>query len=214
MFSFSALQVDSLLSYLLAFGIPALDAVFPVLPGETVIVALGVATAGSVDPRIALLVATAAAGAFVGDNLCYFIGERFSPWVNRRFFATEKALHRRQWAERALDRRGALIILVCRFIPGGRTAVTLTCGVTHFRRRTFLWATAVSAVIWATYAFFIGRLGGSLFRDKEWLSLLVALGIILVLTGIVEVGRRLFSWLKARRARAEDSSPAAPEQSG
>jgi membrane-associated protein len=193
MFSFSALQVDSLLSYLIAFGVPALDAVFPVLPGETVIVALGVATAGSVDPRIALLVATAAAGAFVGDNLCYLIGEHFSPWVNRRFFHTEKAIHRREWAERTLDRRGALIILVCRFIPGGRTAVTLTCGVTHFRRRTFLWATAVSAVIWATYAFFVGRLGGSLFEDKEWLSLLVALGIILVLTGLVEVVRRLLN---------------------
>jgi membrane-associated protein len=200
MFNFSALQVDSPLSYLLAFGLPALDAVFPVLPGETVIVALGVATAGSVDPRIALLIATAAAGAFVGDNLCYFIGWRFSPWVNRRFFSGERARQRRAWAERTLDRRGALIILVCRFIPGGRTAVTLTCGVTHFRRRTFLWATAVSAVIWATYAFFIGRLGGSIFEDKQWLSLLVALAIILVLTGIVELVRRLLKWRKTRRA--------------
>ncbi len=103
---------------------------------------------------------------------------------------------------------------MCRFIPGGRTAVTLTCGVTHFRRRTFLWATAVSAVIWATYAFFVGRLGGSLFEDKEWLSLLVALGIILVLTGLVEVGRRLLNWRKNRRAGLDGSAHAAPDPSG
>ena len=44
------------------------------LPSETAIIALGVATAGSADPRIALLVACSAAGAFLGDNLCYLLG--------------------------------------------------------------------------------------------------------------------------------------------
>ncbi|HTZ28984.1 MAG TPA: hypothetical protein VMC83_33595, partial [Streptosporangiaceae bacterium] len=67
---FTSLQVDSVVSYLLAFLLPALDAIFPVLPSETAIIALGVATAGSTDPRIALLIACAAAGAFIGDNLC------------------------------------------------------------------------------------------------------------------------------------------------
>jgi len=57
------------LSYAVAFVVPALDAVVPVLPSETAIVALGVATAGSVDPRIAVLLLLAAAGACAGDNL-------------------------------------------------------------------------------------------------------------------------------------------------
>ena len=76
-----SLQADSALSYLIAFGIPALDAIFPVLPGESAIIALGVATAGSADPRIALLVVCAAAGAFLGDNLSYLLGRRFGPAV-------------------------------------------------------------------------------------------------------------------------------------
>ena len=77
-----------------AIILAALDAIFPVVPSETAIIALGVATAGSADPRIALLVASAAAGAFLGDNLSYLIGRRFSPWAERRFFAGEKGMQR------------------------------------------------------------------------------------------------------------------------
>jgi hypothetical protein len=40
-------------SYLAAVLLPALNAVIPVLPSETAVVALGVATAGRADPRIA-----------------------------------------------------------------------------------------------------------------------------------------------------------------
>ncbi len=166
-----SLQVDSALSYLIAFVIPALDAVFPVLPGESAIIALGVATAGSADPRIALLVGCAAAGAFIGDNLCYLLGRRFGPAVQRRFFATPKGMRARAWAERSLDRFGTQLIVVCRFIPGGRTAVTLTCGLTGYPRRRFVAATAVAAVIWALYAFFIGRIGGQAFEDNPWAGL-------------------------------------------
>ena len=82
---FTSLQVDSAFSYLVAVVLPALDAIVPVVPSETAVIALGVATAGSADPRIALLVACAAAGAFLGDNLSYLLGRRFGPVVERRY---------------------------------------------------------------------------------------------------------------------------------
>src|SRR6201986_1745079 len=94
----TSLQPDSILSYVIAIVIPALDAIFPVLPSETAVIALGVTTAGSTDPRIALLVACAAAGAFRGDNLCSRLGRRFGPAVQRRFFATPKGARPRAWA--------------------------------------------------------------------------------------------------------------------
>ena len=97
MSALASLQVDSALSYLIAFVIPALDAVFPVLPGESAVIALGVATAGSADPRIAVLICCAAAGAFIGDNVCYLLGRRFGPAVQRRFFATPKGMRARAW---------------------------------------------------------------------------------------------------------------------
>src|SRR5215469_7343738 len=188
---FTSLQVDSLASYLVALLLPALDAIFPVLPSETVVIALGVATAGSTDPRIALLVACAAAGAFLGDNLCYLLGRRFGPAMQRRFFSTPKGQRTHAWAERSLDRFGTQLIIVCRFIPGGRTAVTLTCGLTGYPRRRFVAATALAAVIWALYAFFIGRLGGRAFEDNPWAGLVIALGASIVISAVIEVIRRM-----------------------
>jgi len=194
------LQVDSVLSYAIAVVIPALDAILPVLPSETAIIALGVATAGSTDPRIALLVACSAAGAFLGDNLCYLLGRRFGPRIERRFFRGEKGARRRAWAERSLERYGMLLVVVCRFIPGGRTAVTLCCGIVGYQRRRFVVAAAAAAVIWACYSFFIGRLGGRAFEDKPWAGLLLALGASIVISGLIEVIRRIRS---ARRSRAQ-----------
>jgi membrane-associated protein len=205
MSAFASLQVDSVLSYLIAFVIPALDAIFPVLPSESAIIALGVATAGSVDPRIALLVGCAAAGAFAGDNLSYLLGRRFGPAVQRRFFATPKGERARAWAERSLDRFGLPLIIVCRFIPGGRTAVTLTCGLTGYPRRRFAAATAVAAVIWALYAFFIGRLGGRAFEDNPWAGLVIAFGASIAISVLIEGIRRVLA-RRRRRASAGNSA--------
>jgi membrane protein DedA with SNARE-associated domain len=198
MSAFDSLRVDSALSYLIAFFLPALDAILPVLPSETVIIALGVATAGSTDPRIALLVACAAAGAFAGDNLCYLLGRRFGPAVQRRFFATPKGKRTREWAERSLARFGTQLIVACRFIPGGRTAVTLVCGLTRYPWRRFIPATAIAAVCWALYAFLIGRIGGRAFEDNEWAALAIAFGGSLAISGLIEGIRRLLAWYRRR----------------
>ena len=200
MSALSALQVDSLLSYAIALIIPALDAILPVLPSETAIITLGVATAGSADPRIGLLVACSAAGAFLGDNLCYLLGRRFGPRIERRFFRGEKGARRLDWAERSLERYGMPLIVVCRFIPGGRTAVTLCCGIVRYNQRRFVVATAIAGVIWACYSFFIGRLGGRAFEDRPWAGLLLALGLAVGISGLIELARRVRS---ARASRGD-----------
>lgn len=206
MSALAALQVGSVLSYLLAVLIPALDAVFPVLPSETAIIALGVATAGSADPRIAVLVACCAAGAFLGDNLCYLLGRRFGPRAERRFFGGVKGARRRAWAAGSLERYGMPLIVVCRFIPGGRTAVTLCCGIVGYPRRRFLAATALAGAIWASYSFFLGRLGGRAFEDKPWAGLLLSFGVTLAVSGLIEVARRA----RGRRSPAGPAGPARP----
>lgn len=94
------------------------------------------------------------------------------------------------------------LTIVCRFIPGGRTAVTLSCGLIGYQRRRFVIATAVAAVIWALYAFFAGRLGGKAFEDKPWAGLLVAFGGTVVLSALIEATRRIRSRWKGRTDRA------------
>jgi membrane-associated protein len=204
-----SLQVGSALSYVVAFGLPCLDAVIPVLPSETVIIAFGVATAGSSDPRIFLVLACAAAGAWAGDNLSYLIGWRFGPWATRRFFSGEKGAARKDWAERSLNRFGIGLIIVCRFIPGGRTAVTLCCGLIRYPWRRFSIAVAFAAVIWAAYAFLAGRVGGTAFEHMPVVGFAVAFGGVLVISGIVEGVRRLIAW---RRGRSAGSTGQPPDQ--
>jgi membrane-associated protein len=196
------LAIGAPVSYVIALVLPALDAIIFVLPSETAVIALGVATAGSTDPRIAVLVALAAAGAFLGDNGAYLLGRRLGPIVEKRVFAAEKGAGRREWAERSLARFGARLIVVCRFIPGGRTAVTLTCGIIGYPRRSFVPATACAGVLWASYAFFAGRIGGQAFEDRPWIGLVLALGIVLMVTVLVEAGRRAWHWHARHHHRA------------
>ncbi len=198
----TALQVDSVVSYLIAFTLPCFDAVLPLLPSETVIIAFGVATARSADPRVFLIVVCAAVGAWAGDNLSYVIGWRFGPWATRRFFAPgTKGAARREWAERSLNRFGMGLIIVCRFIPGGRTAVTLSCGLIGYSWRRFCLATAVAAAAWASYAFLAGRLGGQAFENQPVLGFAVAFGGATVISGIVELVRRVIARRRERPAR-------------
>jgi membrane-associated protein len=199
----SQLSVSSPVSYLAAFLLPALDAVLPVLPSETVVIALGVATAGRADPRIAVLVGLAACGAFAGDNLCYLLGLRFGPFARRRLFSGPRGQRSLAWADQALQRFGARIIVVCRFIPGGRTAVTFTCGVVRYPWRRFAVATICAGVIWASYAFFLGRLGGKAFEDRPWLGFLLAFGVALAASAVVEILRRTRPWRVLRRLRRD-----------
>lgn len=189
------LQVDSPWSYLAALLFPAVDAVLPILPSETLIITLGVASAGSADPRNALLVACAALGAFAGENLLYWLGSRFEPYVQKRFFSKGKGPEQRAWAERSLARFGIPVIIASQFIPGGRTVVMLSCGLVRYDRRRFLIGAGLSSVIWALYAFFLGRIGGQVFEDKPWIGILVSLTVTVVITGAVELGR----WAAKRR---------------
>ena len=205
MIDLAQLDISSPVSYLIAVLVPALDALIPVLPSETAVIALGVATAGSTDARIGILVTLAAAGAFLGDNAAYLLGRRFGPAVSRRIFAGERGERRRAWAQRSLAQYGIRIIVACRFIPGGRTAVTLTCGLIGYPRRSFVLGTAIAGVLWASYAFFIGRIGGQAFEGRPWAGLLLGLGLAVLVSGVIEAARRLRG-----RARARRGPPPAP----
>ena len=104
-------------AYAIVFALAVLDAIVPVVPSETAVITAGVvASAG--DLSLPLVIAAAAAGAFVGDNTAYFIGHRFGRRVEARFFSGEKAQRRIAWAEGQLDTRGGELIVVGRFIPG------------------------------------------------------------------------------------------------
>ncbi len=86
---------------------------------------------------------------------------------------------------------------------GGRTAITLTCGLVGYPQRRFIPATASAAVIWASYAFLIGRLGGQAFADRPWVGLLLALGLTIAVSAVIEVARRAWGWRRRLGKRSQ-----------
>ena len=125
-------------SYLIVFAVAMIDAFFPIVPSEATAIAAGV-VAGAGGLSVELCILAAALGAIAGDNICFAIGHFLGFRVERRFFAGEKSQKRLQWAQRTLEQRGGMLIVVARFIPGGRTATTFTAGfVETYPWRRFL----------------------------------------------------------------------------
>jgi membrane-associated protein len=179
-------------AYLVIFGLAFLDAFFPLVPSETAVITGGV-LAGSGDLSIVLVVLAAAAGAFAGDNFTYGIGK----FVGRRaadvLFRGERAQRSLKWVTKSLEERGAILIVVARFIPGGRTATMFVCGLTGYDWRRFVVLTAFAGTLWALYAALLGYAGGKTFEEKPWAGLLIAFAIAGALTLTYEVVRRLRS---------------------
>jgi membrane-associated protein len=187
-------------SYPLIFVIAALDAFFPIVPSETLLV-IGGNLSSSGDLRLPLVIVAGATGAVLGDNISYGIGTWVGEKTVKRVFRSEKSHKRLAWAERTLAERGGYIILIARFIPGGRTAVTFSAGYVHsFPWRRFIVFDAIAASIWATYATLLGYYGGKTFENHPWWGLLIALGLALSVGLGVELGRHI--WQRRRGQHA------------
>ncbi len=193
---------DAWWTYPFLFVFALLDSVIPLIPSETAMIAAGVAAStGNLNVLTVVLVGTA--GAVCGDNIGYEIGKHAKPWVERRFDGP-KATARLAWAHRLLAKRGVGLVIVARFVPGGRTVVTVTAGMTSMNRPKFVVATVIAGLVWATYATMLGYFGGKTFEDNHTLAFLLAFGIALSVTALTE----LIRWaLRRRKERAEVTEP-------
>lgn len=84
--------------------------------------------------------------------------------------------------------RGGSLLIVGRFIPGGRTA-TITSGVLEYPFGGFFAFDSIGALAWAVYSTGVGLFGGVIFEDRPLLG--VAMGIALGLTSLTEAVRRV-----------------------
>jgi membrane-associated protein len=181
-------------AYLILFLFAFLDALVPLVPSETAVITAGV-VAASGDLSLGLIIPAAAAGAFLGDNTAYLIGRRFGGRATERFFSGDKAKQRLGWAEEQLNERGGELIVIARFIPGGRTAVTLSAGTLGYPWRRFVVFDLAAALVWASYAALLGYYGGRTF-ESFW-GLVVALTTAFAIAGGIELVR----WVQRRRRK-------------
>jgi len=187
-------------SYLIVFLVAMVDAFFPIVPSEATAIAAGV-VAGTGGLRVEFVILAAALGAIAGDNICFALGHFLGHRVERRFFSGEKSQKRLKWAQEMLEKRGGYLIVVARFIPGGRTVTAFTCGfVETYPWRRFLMFDVLAGVIWGTYTVLLGYFGGKTFEEEPWKGLLLAFGIALAVTGTVEAARHLRARRRAKHA--------------
>jgi membrane-associated protein len=196
------------LAYLLVLALAAFDVVVPVLPSESAVILGGVlAWQGRLHP--VPLILAAAAGAIAGDHLSYAIGrwtQRGRPQPHRRGDRRMGKAERLQlWAARQLDRRGPALLIVARFIPGGRTASTFMAGRTAYPLSRFTPPVVAAGLLWASFATMLGYIGGQTFHEQTLLA--TGLGMLLAL-GFAVLVELVMSRLERRRSRVAETAAA------
>lgn len=174
------------------FVIAFLDSVVPIVPSETSVIIGAVSVSiGEAPYGLWAVILVGASGAFLGDNAAYLIGRRFAPWFERRAMDRPKFASRLEWARRQIVARGGALLITARFIPGGRTVLTLSCGITRQPRAWFVKWVAIAAVIWASYASILAYVVGQPFKDNHTAAFWVAFGTALGINVLIEVVRHV-----------------------
>lgn len=179
------------------FAIACFDGVVPIFPSDTVVVGLGTMLGEPGVPAWYWVVPTAGFGALVGDFTAYRIGraigtQRFR-WMRRP--TPQRAL---AWARHELDKRGALVIFVGRFIPGARVSINYVAGATRYSQRRFLVIDLVASQVWAGYSLCVGYIGSTLF-DSILVAVVVAVSFAIAVGWCFDlIFRAVTRWLDRR----------------
>ena len=171
----------------------ALDAALGVgvlVPGETGIV-LAAVTLSDRAELVALAVAAAAAGAFMGDQIGYIVGRTLGSRLDNS--ALIKRLGYEHW-KRAQDYVSARfwVIILARLLPGIRTFVAAAAGAARMSYARFAMVCGLAALLWATLWVVGGAIVGNALLDIVERYTLPSL-LIAAVAVVVVVSRRVAS---------------------
>src|ERR1035438_111076 len=157
------------------------------VPGETGLIAAAViASQGKL--KIELVIALAAAGAIVGDNIGYAIGRKGGRWLLLRpgpfhYQRTRVLLT----GEPFFERHGPKAVFFGRFVLGLRVWASWLAGATRMHWRSFALWNALGGITWATtiglIAYYLGHSAGNAIE---------AFGLYGLAAVLVAVGSALF----------------------
>ena len=147
---------------------------FPFLPGDTLLVAMGLFIAGEkisivpggplVNLFFALVVLTASG--FAGNVVGYEIGRKIGPPL----YAHDGRILKREYfskTEAFFAKHGRKALVIGRFVPFVRTYITVVAGATRMDRARFVVWSAVGAVAWVSSITAIGYFVG---KRVPWLA--------------------------------------------
>lgn len=137
-------------------------------PGETMLL-LASFSAATLVPQlnIGLIIAFAALGAILGDNIGYYVGRTGGRSIVERYgrYVFLKPQHLKR-AEKFFEKHGNKTVFFGRFIAILRTWSAFLAGVNHMHWRVFLLYNAAGGILWAIIYGTIGFVAGRVFHDN------------------------------------------------
>ena len=182
------------------------------IPGETALITAAIlASQGKFD--IVLVIAFAALGAIVGDNIGYVIGRKGGRWLLERPGPFRR--QRREVlavGEPFFERHGPKAVFFGRFLLGLRTWASWLAGATRMHWRVFAVWNAAGGICWATavglIAYELGNSAGSAIKD---FGLYGVVAVAIAILSAVVLRRRHVHGVARANSAAEDA-PEAPSK--
>ncbi len=121
------------------------------LPGETALLLAAGYAGATGELELPLVIAAAAAGAIIGDNIGFWIGRHWGAELLRRhgkhILMDEGRIRLGQYL---FERHGAKIVFFGRFVAFLRVLAALLAGINKYRWGPFLFYNAAGGIVWAT----------------------------------------------------------------
>ncbi|WBQ06948.1 DedA family protein [Kribbella sp. CA-293567] len=175
---------------LVLFLAATIDAVFPVIPSEGLVVTAGMAAAAG-HQNLLLVIVAAMVGSIIGESVCYLLGRGSGPALHRWLKRQERRQRIFEKVSKALHTRGGLILMTVRYVPGARMVATLTAGATAYSFRKFILFTAAGVTVAYTYVALLGYLGGDAFAHDSLKALAFSLSLAFTIGLVIETSRRI-----------------------
>ncbi|MGD9694569.1 MAG: DedA family protein [Thermoleophilia bacterium] len=197
-------QVIDAMGYVGLALLMLLECVFPPIPSEVILPFAGFVIAeGGMSFPLAVLSSTA--GSLAGALVLYAIAQRGGrPLVARHGHRLGAGPERLERLEAWMERWGAPTVLVGRFVPLARSAVSLPAGLARFPLWKFTLLTAVGSALWNA-----GLIGLGWALDESWRSVEERLGPASTVIGVVIVlalaALAVLGWRRARRGQVTGS---------
>src|SRR6266550_6432092 len=136
-------------------------------PGETMLLLASFYAGTNHQLQIPIVIACAAAGAIIGDNLGYLAGRTGGRALVQRFgkYVFLKPEHL-DYAEKFFAKHGDKTVFFGRFVAVLRAWAAFLAGVNHMKWRTFLIYNAAGGIVWAIIYGTLGFFAGRIFHDN------------------------------------------------
>lgn len=178
------------------------------VPALVTLIIVGGQMASSSSPDLAIAFGSALAGALLGDIVWYWLGARYGERLLAGFARWGIPVPA-VWKEEEAVRRGGMMLLIARFVPGLSTVAAPLAGVSHLRASYFLGYDALGSSLWIALGLILGI---SFSHELDQMVVLIhQMGQVLLAGGaavVLLLGARWYAKLHTAR-RKLNAHPAA-----